>query len=132
MYLLIFCSLPSKSFSLYISHKTTSWVTWSCSTLFAGKMVMVYFIHHRQQYHQNSYIIWWNKSFSNSIVLPILYKSISSFEHLLFFFKLFYWSARVFWALNSWILCHLPPVVCESLIFVIFRMLRMLAIKHIE
>ena len=78
-----------------------------------------------------SNILWWDKFFSNSIniifsINIIMFHSLFSFDHLLFFIWLFYLSTRFFCFLTclnlvqSWIFCVTFHLVPETLMFVPF------------
>ena len=100
----------------------------------SNKRLMLYFIHHRQQYHQNvacdttSNIFWWDKFFSNSvnITFPLCVSFFFQTLFLLFFnsislsFDLFEFSVHLLY-----LLCHLPSIFCfrDFFFFLLFWML---------
>ena len=110
-------------------------ITSSCLTI-CWRRLMVYFIHHWQQYNANILSCWWDKLFSNSIYTFTLcinqFLKWNTFSFLAF--KLLYISTRFLclWTCSSllqpWVFCYLSLCCFHFGVpaFVLFQMLWML------
>ena len=134
----------SKSFSSYISYKTTSWINWTVWDSFLRNdwqhTSSIIDNNNNDASECTSNIFWWDKFLGNS-VNTIFTFYINQFLLLKTFYFILLQTFSlinlnsVFWVLNNWIICFAFHLVFEFLFLAIFWKLWMVVttnkLKHI-